>query len=1440
VNSRLNILSPIFKQEGTARQQRYLPALHPGNIAIDDRRLKDLLLYVQRFSGNLLFIPGSGEKLGEDWKASPETWNDILRKDIALLLAHIAACPVAEIGEVYLAFQQSFDSQRTGSRFNPLVDHAFSVFERLDEWYDRAAAESPDSKLRKDLQLYIQSYLSKKLADLRQIRLHARILTGEQHLSAPHEPISAPHEPISAPHEPISALSEPISAPPGTIFRNTDQVWGDEGAADRSFGERVFIGRDDEEKLINASLRLKEIFDTAYHVLSQVVANCNAYLEETLNARRDHQPHIALLITFLQLYEYSRDEINKIPQRHLDFYYGQLLGIRPRKAVPDSAFVNVELEKGFEACELKKGSLLSAGKDGIGKEMAYETVSTLVVNTAKVSAIRTLFIEKDRHNQVLQYYPTAADLPAAAGTPGLSLRPFGDKTGAAGARIGFAIASAQLYLTRGERQVVLRFELDKDILIAQFDKSLLELMLTGEKGWLSSDRTADGIRINSITTKEGRALELDFTISIGQPLAIIAFDGRIHGGDFETDLPILQCLLKYPCLPQDDRELAAYRNKIIQLNSLQKIRPLNTVISVQVGSLGASASFDGVKDLVLQNHEAALDPKKPFFPFTSVPKVGSSFYIGCDDLFYKPIQQLSLNMEWMLPDHFHTYYDKYMPPYDSNKFRASLSILINKKWRKIRDISIIDADSSDPRWRSVPVDLRPFNDDADKAETASGIARFDVSKMDGTLKLKLNYPDFGHGIYSQLITSSVMEKASSGPAMPDFYKRIKHLLHDSVFSIKLPPDLDDRNGSFKVVIYEILESDEPDEKARSMMIKGVSGMMRYFNDEYSRTGSAITLDHSGSPAAPPPAAGAPAVPPPPAGGEEERAIVNKDGFLERILRKLRLIGSTESFEKGRDSVDDVVGEVKRKILPETNFILPGKMELAGIIDDVTGSAIDQTSVKVVDRMLALRKDKVGGAAIAAIFKEEFEEANKVINDMVAKKIASVLMAGEIPPPPYTPVINMISLNYRSSRPCTEEQDRFFQLGPFGHAAIRPGDALFDETRLRLPAGQLFIGIRDWKPGQQLALLFRFEEGSGRTDKTPPGISWTYLAGNEWKPLSDKYLVSDGTYGLQTTGILQFSLPEEALNTTTLFDVRGLYWLSASVSGEIDAFPNLADLAPHAVLARFRDQGNDPCHEALPLPAGRITRLVDKLPGIKKVSQPVPSFGGNPAEEQGEYYTRVSERLRHKSRAIGNWDYERLVLENFPGVYKVKCLNDYVDGCFVRGHVTVVPVCEPRASLRLLREIETFLAEKVSPFVKVHAINPELSYVLIRCRVKFRKGVDKGFALQKLDRDLIGLLSLTWPAPPNTVSHPLSPGASGADKGTFSAKIYASSMISFIGNKEEVDYVEELEMQQYVEDEKGEKVFCRASNQDISLVETQFINGHTLLASAPAHELEGID
>jgi hypothetical protein len=214
-------------------------------------------------------------------------------------------------------------------------------------------------------------------------------------------------------------------------------------------------------------------------------------------------------------------------------------------------------------------------------------------------------------------------------------------------------------------------------------------------------------------------------------------------------------------------------------------------------------------------------------------------------------------------------------------------------------------------------------------------------------------------------------------------------------------------------------------------------------------------------------------------------------------------------------------------------------------------------------------------------------------------------------------------------------------------------------------GMLFIGIEKTQPLQMVSMLFQFAEGSaGDEDNDPPDIHWSYLTNNEWRPLKDESLVSDGTAGFQTTGIIKIEIPPDATSNNTII-TGGLYWLCASITTNSNRIPMLIDVVTQAVLANFEDNNNDQSHFDEALAAGSISKLSVAVAEVGKVVQPFASYDGKHREIGKEFYTRVSERLRHKARAITAWDYEHLVLDRFPSIYKVKCITHTDPNCLCR-------------------------------------------------------------------------------------------------------------------------------------------------------------------------------
>jgi hypothetical protein len=1438
VNTDLKSLGNILKQEGTSRYERYLPALDPHTLSLDDRKLQDLIAYAQRYSKNLLYINGEGSEVDP-----ADSWEFFFKRDIILLIANIATKSAPYLKTTYDQLSHQFNESKTLDHFKELVRFTFARYKKISNWY---YASPTGSSLNADLRLYIGSYLQQELESLREILFYVHDSEGNHY-----KPENFKRELLNTSNK--AELNDIL---------NKENIWGLKDKENTSLRERIFGGSTEEEKLSNALIILNNCFDAVFHATETIINNCQHYFNETIHQQQDHAPHIALFISFLKLYGYVQEELNKIPQRHLDFYYKEVLRVKAKEATPDQAYVVFELAKGFDVYEIKKGTALSAGKDKQNKELVYETDEDFVVNKAQISSLYTIFIDQNKDNQPLNYYAEPICIkPANAAEPGAvaaSWKMFGEAKPAAKTEIGFAIASTQFYLAKGKRTVTISFTFLDAITIEQFDTTIIKLLLTGEEGWLSSEKAEHSITINSLAKTNIYTLDLTFTISIKQESAIIAYNEALHlpQGAFATSFPVFQCILKYPPVPEQANEAQweEYHNKISQLNVLQKLRISDTSIRVEVGSINHQASFDGIRDLLLQNHESDLDNKKPFYPFTTIPKVGSSFYIGCKDLFYKKIDKLSVNIAWMLPDNFSDHYSKYLPPYDSNKFTAAVSMLKDKEWVKIKDISIIDKDAVEPRFKAIKLEPGKVKlpDVAEQPEEV--MSSFDSERKNGTIKLKLNYPDFGHSVYPQLLTSAVMEKAASQNATKNYHNIIKKELGDSAISIKYPEDINERTGSYRVV-FDILENVADDERAKNMLVNSLNTIIRKHNGinlavkpEERKVSEEEDEDNFGA------------------------EIVNDDNFIEEVLnflKKVKLIDKNIHYDEDKQHAGDVINNIQDKVSTRADFMMPGDKELSKIIRSETAGAITRIGANVVDAILPMRQQGMPEPNIILdLIKKEVEATNEVINDMIAHKIALLLSANEIPAAPYSPLISNISISYTSVQPSKVGGDQFFHITPFGNLPINilesdpqaevgaaaevretpvwlktkyifPKSIVIDQDVPGDVQGMLLLGIREWVPNQNLSLLVQLAEGTKLTDKKTPAVHWWYLRNYEWVKLKDDAKVSDSTYGLQTTGIIEFSIPQDATNKVNLFGQQALFWLCAGVARETDTFPRLADVVAQATWVTFKDQQNDPGHLALPLAAHKINSLVNKVTPIKKVSQPVSSFDGQVKEQDQNYYIRVSERLRHKSRAISNWDYERLVLEQFPFLYKVKCINNYYAGHFAVGHVTVVPVADlrnrnykgtdlllPKTSYIELKKIEEFLRARASPFVRIHAVNPQLDKILISCKVKFKNGIDKGYYLQKLNEDLIYFLT-PWAKAEKEVQ-------------LFSAKVYASSIIDFIDQRDYVDFVADLVMKQYIENEQGDRVFCVNKQQSDALVETSFTTAHSILVSAPKHEIELVE
>ncbi len=460
-----------------------------------------------------------------------------------------------------------------------------------------------------------------------------------------------------------------------------------------------------------------------------------------------------------------------------------------------------------------------------------------------------------------------------------------------------------------------------------------------------------------------------------------------------------------------------------------------------------------------------------------------------------------------------------------------------------------------------------------------------------------------------------------------------------------------------------------------------------------------------------------------------------------------------------------------------------------------------------------------------------------------------------PPLPYTPEIERMEVAYSATAPelllnsgATDDPTgaKFFHLTPFGYAERHP--ALGNDPVTLLPQfrhtantsheAEFYLGIVGLQPPQNLALLFQVAEGTADplSQKPVPHLHWSYLRNNVWVEF-EKDAVADLTGELTRSGIVTLAMPRDATNNNTLLPT-GMHWIRIAVETESDTVCRLLTVAAQALRATFTNRDNDPAFSATPLAAGTIAKLDRPEATVKKLDQPFATFGGRGKEASNAYYTRVSERLRHKERAIALWDYERLVLEAFPQIYKVKCLNHTQyepnvagNGIYrelAAGHVTLVTIpsqqaqnlrdpLRPYTSLGLLLEIEAFLRQRLSCFAKLHVKNPQFEEVRLDFRARFHPGFDETYYTNQLKREITRFLS-PWAFP-------------GGGSPSFGGKIYKSVLINFVEERPFVDYVTEV------------KLFHRIGNQSETndLNEVEGSTAVSVLVSVPEekHTIQSI-
>ncbi len=381
-------------------------------------------------------------------------------------------------------------------------------------------------------------------------------------------------------------------------------------------------------------------------------------------------------------------------------------------------------------------------------------------------------------------------------------------------------------------------------------------------------------------------------------------------------------------------------------------------------------------------------------------------------------------------------------------------------------------------------------------------------------------------------------------------------------------------------------------------------------------------------------------------------------------------------------------------------------------------------------------------------------------------------------------------------------NRTVHLYPFGERSVNKSSGLTLLPDYSVPdlgfnsyEADLYIGLTNITPGQSISLLLDIAEETADQSELEAKVTWHYVTQEKIVALDPSRVVDTTNHFLQP-GIVQMTLPVTATPDNQLLYGDNTYWLVARCDRNAEVVANVKSIKTNGVVVqRVFDANNQDARKSV-APA-TIENLFPKTANVKAVTQDTPSLNGRETETDLHYFWRSSMRLRHKHRGITQWDIEQLILEQFPNIYKVKCLNhawynDAGTNIIAKPWHTLItlipyylvnaenPNFQPAITLSKLQAVKSWLQSKCSPFLSFQVLNARWDSLSVELEVVANEDIlDLLYYRQQLSKDIMRFFS------------PWAFEASGAP--ALSQKIYAATLVDFIDELPYVHHIKNLKL-----------------------------------------------
>ncbi|MBL7828082.1 MAG: hypothetical protein JNJ57_15735, partial [Saprospiraceae bacterium] len=369
---KFDITHPLLTEPGSSQRKRADDLLNKTVVKIDDHDLIDRLHFVYRFSKQVNFREYIVDAENADYTVESD-WQQFFERSTPFILAQIAYFDTGGLQSRFEKLLCDYEKQNSPENLGRLFEFCFGdAIMPLFTWYAAfqseekllfetagAPAENEPQELvfKQKLADIIQSTLSKDLIEFIHIYNKAR----------------------------THACLGPINFFP---FVN-QQIWG--------IQPTDLFGITPSPDPAEWAKQLGKILSKFQQIIEQLRLLAPAFVKQALVPvqqvyRERHQPHLGLLFSFLELFEYVQNDLNRLTTEHLEFFFKRALRIKAKAAKADQAHLVFEMAKHLEQYLVTKDKAFKDGKDLAGKDVIFHLDDEIVLDKAKVESLRTLFL----------------------------------------------------------------------------------------------------------------------------------------------------------------------------------------------------------------------------------------------------------------------------------------------------------------------------------------------------------------------------------------------------------------------------------------------------------------------------------------------------------------------------------------------------------------------------------------------------------------------------------------------------------------------------------------------------------------------------------------------------------------------------------------------------------------------------------------------------------------------------------------------------------------------------------------------------------------------------------------------------------------------------------------------------------------------------------------